>query len=141
MSQSKTLTPEDLLMLWNKYKAWNNANPVIEEVVTVKGDIVHKKTPSPLLRQGFESWVFNKIGFGIGHYLEVRQGYEQFLEVVTHIRNEWQDNNVKYTLAGVYKAPNLVARINGFKENVEETGSKEVTIKVSYDKGDSDKTE
>jgi hypothetical protein len=141
MPKDKDLSPDDLKSLWNKYKTWNNANPIIEQVVSNKGDIVEKKIPRPLLRQAFESWVFEKVGIGVGHYIELREGYEQYLEVVTHIRNEWQNNQIGMTLAGVYKAPNLVARINGIKDNVQETGDKTISVNVKYDKGNNNTPE
>jgi hypothetical protein len=140
--ETYNITPDELMEYWVEYLEWNSSNPIIEEVVSVKGEIVQKKIPRPLLRQAFEAWVFENKKIGVNHYIDnYKNAYEDFLPIVTHIRNQWQNNQIGMTLAGVYKAPNLVARINGIKDNVQETGDKTISVNVKYDKGNNNTPE
>ena len=106
-------TPNDLQKVWNDYKVLVDSDPHLEEVLTVKGDIVTIKKARPYMRQGFEAYCYNN---GYGHvcqYLKNQDGlYAKYIPVVTHIKNEWQENQISGTLSGRFKAPNLVARIN-----------------------------
>jgi len=109
--------PQELLDLWNEYKTFIDTHPDKEEVVTVKGDIVEKRTKKPYLRQGFIAFVFRKLGVIIKDYLDNK--YDEFSGVVTHIRSEWEEDQLSGTITGKYKAPNLVARLNGLTEKTE----------------------
>lgn len=126
--------PAILLQYWNEYKAEIDNNPDIQEVATA-GKIQSIKVRKPYLKQGFYSYVFGKYGHHIHQYLDNWNGsYDKFLDVVTHIRAEWERDQIEGTLTGRYKAPNLVARLNGITENIKEEGSKDITIKVKYEK-------
>lgn len=107
--------PEELLNMWDEYKAHIDTHLDKEQVVTVKGDIVEKKVKKPYLKSGFESFVFRKYKMSIKDYLSNK--YEEFSDVVTCIRNEWEEDQVSGTITGKYKAPNLVARLNGLADN------------------------
>lgn len=109
--------PKELLDLWVEYKTYIDTNPDKEEVVTVKGDIVEKRTKKPYLKQGFISFVFRKLGKNIKDYVDNK--YPEFSDVVTHIRSEWEEDQISGTITGKYKAPNLVARLNGLTEKTE----------------------
>jgi hypothetical protein len=62
--------------------------------------------------------VFENYGFHIHQYIDDAEDvYAEFLGVVTHIRNQWQSDQIEGTLTGRYKAPNLVARLNGIADN------------------------
>ena len=109
--------PDQLLELWDAYKAWVDSRPDTEEVVTQKGDVVEKKTKRPYLRQGFIAFVYRKKKFSISDYLS--DNYEEFSEVVETIRQEWEEDQVTGTMTGKYKAQTLVARLNGYTEKTE----------------------
>jgi hypothetical protein len=109
--------PNELLKYWDEYKAYIDKNLDKEQVVTVKGDVVEKRVKKPYLKSGFEAFVFRKYKFSIKDYLSNK--YEEFSDVVTCIRNEWEEDQVSGTITGKYKAPNLVARLNGLKESTE----------------------
>ena len=126
--------PKELLDLWNEYKEYINTHPDKEEVVTVKGDIVEKRIKKPYLRQGFMSFVYNKLGLSIKDYLDNK--YEEFSGVVTHIRSEWEEDQISGTITGKYKAPNLVARLNGLTEKTDNTTNLTGSINISMDLGD-----
>ena len=118
--------PQQLLDLWQDYKSHVDKNPDLEEVVSA-GEVITKRNQKPYLRQGFESFIYDKLGKHIHQYLDNDGGnYGEYLGVVTHIRNEWQTNQISGTLTGKFKAPNLVARLNGLvdKKDVTTDGDK-----------------
>ena len=109
--------PKELMDLWQQYKSSIDSNPDRIEQATPKGEIVELKVKKPYLKQGFHAFVFKLKGYSIKDYLDNK--YEEFSEVVMCIRNEWEDDQISGTLTGRYKAPNLVARMNGIKEQTE----------------------
>lgn len=119
--KQKTIKDDiELLSYWERYKQKVDENPDKEEVVTNKGTIVVKTIRRPYLRTGFEAFVYKEIGIHIHQYIDNYKGaYDAYLGVVTHIRNEWEEDQVSGTLTGRYKAPNLVARLNGLVEKSE----------------------
>jgi hypothetical protein len=109
-------TPKKLLALWDEYKKQVSSD-VIEQA-TPKGDIVKLTVKSPLLRSGFEAYVYRKLEFNICQYLDNQDGaYEEYLGVITCIRKEWETDQVSGTMTGRYKAPNLTARLNGLTDS------------------------
>lgn len=124
-------TPEELLQLWDEYKNYIDTHLDKEQIVTVKGHIVEKKTKKPYLSSGFQSFVFRKHKISVKDYLSGK--YEEFSEVVTCIRNEWEEDQVSGTITGKYKAPNLVARLNGLTDKSDvksENINRNITIEV-----------
>lgn len=120
MSKHKYIeNPETLLNLWNEYKSFIDSNPDIQEVATARG-VVELNIKKPYLRQGFESYAYNKLGHHISQYIDNQENaYTEFLGVITHIRKEWENDQISGSLTGRYKAPNLVARLNGLTEKQE----------------------
>ena len=125
MPTEKNLSgPDEFLKLWDEYKATIDANPHKEEVLTNKGGIEELKKPKPYLRQGFESFVYRKNGYHIHQYIDnYKNAYEEYLGVVTCARSEWEENQISGALTGKYKSPNLVARLNGIKEQTDNTNT------------------
>jgi hypothetical protein len=123
-------SPEQLLEMWQEYKAEIDANPDIEEVVTAKGDIVHRAIKKPYLRVGFQAYVFRNYGFHIQQYFENNEAYKDFFVAVSHIRNEYENDQMSGTLTGRYKAPNLVARMHGLVEKTENTNNSVIKVIV-----------
>lgn len=106
--------PLELLKLWDEYKAHIDNNYDKDQVVTVRGDIVERQVKKPYLKQGFEAFVYRRHKMSIKDYLSDK--YKEFSDVVTCIRQEWEEDQISGTLTGKYKAPNLVARLNGLVE-------------------------
>lgn len=123
--------PEELMKLWDDYKKHIDTHPDTENIVTVKGDIVKKETKKPYLKQGFEAYVFRKKGFGIHDYLSLK--YDEFSHVVTCIRREWEEDQISGTITGKYKAPNLVARLNGLTEKTDTTTNGQPINKITIE--------
>lgn len=129
-------TPEELLSLWDQYKEQVGVETI--EQATPKGEIVTLSIRKPLLRSGFEAFVFRLKGFNVCQYLDNQdKAYTEYLGVITCIRKEWETDQVSGTLTGKYKAPNLTARLNGIKEGTDITsqGEKINEIKVTIVSG------
>jgi hypothetical protein len=117
-------TPERLLEMWDEYK--NSVGFDVIEQATSKGDVVSLSVKKPFLRQGFEAFVFRKYGISVHSYLDNDKGlYDDYSRVVTCMRREWESDQITGTMTGQYKAPNLVARLNGLidKKETEHKGS------------------
>ena len=127
-------TPEELLALWDEYKSLIDSNPDKQQVATGKG-VFDIKVKKPYQRKGFEAFVYRKLGFNVHQYIDnYKAAYDSYLGVVTCMRNEWEEDQIEGTLTGRYKAPNLVARLNGLVEKSEANDTKDVTIKVKYER-------
>jgi hypothetical protein len=116
--QPKTFKdPKEIKDLWLEFKALRDKTPYIQQVANNKG--VHEiECRKPYTKQGFMAFIYNKMGKHIHQYLDNDGGnYDEYLGVVTHIRNEWEDDQISGTLSGVYKAPNLTARLNNLVDN------------------------
>jgi len=126
-------TPENLLKIWDDYKAHIDNNPDVQEIATGKGVMVIK-VKKPYQRVGFESFVFRNYGFNVHQYIDNYKGaYDSYLGVVTCMRKEWEEDQIEGTLTGRYKAPNLVARLNNLVEKTE--NKHEVSeIKITRDR-------
>lgn len=132
--QKNIESPQQLLDLWNEYKDYIDHNPDVQQVATGKG-VFKIEVKRPYQKKGFLSFVFNKLGFHVYQYIDNISGaYNEFLCVVTHMRAEWECDQIEGTLTGRYKAPNLVARLNSIKDNVDESGTKEVIIRVKHER-------
>lgn len=120
-------TPDRLLELWNEYKAQVGYD--IIQVATGKG--VHDtRVKKPILRQGFEAYCYNKLGHHVYQYIDnVDNRYEDYLGVVTHMRKEWEQDQISGSLTGRYKSPNLVARLNGLTDKKEVTNKGKLKFK------------
>ena len=121
-------TPEAFLELWEEYKQYVDSNPDLIEEITNKGVVV-KKVKMPYLRQGFEAYVYRNYGFHIQQYFKNQDGlYGSYIPVITHIRSEFENDQIGGTLTGRYKAPNLVARLNGLVEKAQTDNT--ITVKI-----------
>lgn len=126
-------SPETMLKLWEAYKAEVDAKPDIQQIATGKG-VFDIKVKRPYLRQGFQAYCFRN-GYGvIEQYIKNQDNlYAEFIPVVTHIRSEWEGDQIEGSLTGRYKAPNLVARLNGLtdKQETENKGIQKIIVEYS----------
>lgn len=129
-------SPEQLMDLWNEYKAHVHSTPDSEEVITVKGDVVTRTMQRPLTRQGFIAFVFRNHGISIKDYVDNK--YDNYSEVVTCIRHEWEEDQYSGTITGKYKAQTLVARMNGLsdKQEVKTDGNFIITMDLNNGKNE-----
>ena len=128
-------TPEKLLGFWNEYKAWTNANPIrVQDFVGKDGEEVYRLKQRPLTQQRFETWVWNLHGITIGQYFDNPDNrYAAYIATCSHIRAERQADQIEGGMAGIYN-PSITQRLNNLVEKIQEDGSKEVTIKVKYER-------
>lgn len=113
--------PDEFIRMWDEFKKEIDSNPDYIEKATNKG-IQKERVPRPYTRQGFEAFVYRNYGFNIRQYIDNDRGdYEEFIGVVTCVRNEWENNQISGTLTGQYKAQTLVARLNGYSDKHEHT--------------------
>jgi hypothetical protein len=133
--KQKYFTPEQVQKMWEEYKLSVDNDPDVIEEVTAKG-VVIRRVKKPYLRQGFEAFVIKKTGSMIGQYLDNQDGaYGSYLEVVTHIRREWESDQIAGTMTGRYKAPNLTARLCNLaeKQETKTDGIQKIIVEYSSD--------
>jgi hypothetical protein len=120
-------TPERLLEMWDEYKD-SLGNDTIEQASS-RGDVVSLSVKKPLLRQGFEAFVYRKYGFLVKQYLDNQDGiYTEYMGVITCIRQEWENDQITGSLTGLYKSPNLVARLNGLAEKTQNENVQKIEL-------------
>lgn len=128
MGSRINLTPEELINEWDEFKRHIDANPDKIESATNKG-IVTLTVRQPYTKQGFFSFIYRKYQFHIHQYFDnYKNAYDSYLGVVTCIRGEWEQDQISGSLTGRYKSPNLVARLNNIKEQVDTTITQSVSI-------------
>lgn len=133
MGNRINLTPEELLNEWDMFKEQLGTDTI--PVATNKG-VVDLDVKKPYTKQGFLSYIYRKFGFHVHQYFDNYQNaYESYLGVVMCIRGEWEDDQITGTLTGKYKAPNLVARLNGLTDKKEIDHKGELKIPTIPDIG------
>lgn len=116
--------PEDLLQLFEDYRAWVKANPfVVEDWVGGAGKKVVRKKEKPLTFEGLENYVYRttKSIATLDHYFSNREGrYSDFVGVCSFIRREIREDQIGGGMAGIYN-PSITQRLNNLKEVTENT--------------------
>jgi hypothetical protein len=126
--------PADILKAWNEYKAHIDNNPDIQQVATGRG-VLSIEVKRPYLKQGFYSFFYNKYGHHVSQYFDNQNNsYTAYLDVISHIRGEWEQDQIEGSLTGRYKAHNLVARLNGLTEKVQNEITTPGTISIKFEK-------
>jgi hypothetical protein len=136
-------TPEDMLSLWDEYKKHIDSKPDEIQRATNQG-IQTEKVKRPYTRMGFQAYVYRQRGHHVSQYIDNNDNaYSEFLGVITCMRNEWEDDQVSGSLTGRYKAPNLVARLNGLTETTktELTGNLPTSVTFNFTDMSGDKTD
>lgn len=128
-------SPELMWNLFTEYKTWAKANPIlVHDFVGKDGDSVERRRERPLTMEGFELYCFDQaIITDMGDYFSNKENrYKDFTAICSRIRKAIRNDQITGGMAGIYN-PSITQRLNGLKENVEETGSKEVTVRVKYE--------
>lgn len=132
-------SPEKMWELFLAYKKATKAKPIlVKDWVGAMATEVKREKERPLTFEGFECFVWDEgIAEGVEQYFSNRnERYNDFLDVCTRIRKAIRDDQIGGGMAGIYN-PSITQRLNGLVEKVQEDGSKEVTIKVKYERKDS----
>lgn len=133
-------TPEKMWELFWEYKNLVKNNPIkVHDFVGKDADEVERKKERPLTLEGFENYCEdNEIITDLGKYFaNINGDYENYRTICLRIRRTIKQDQIEGGMAGIYN-PSITQRLNSLKENVEETGSKEVTIKVKYERKGND---
>ena len=133
---------DELWQLFLSYVESRKSDPIkVEDWVGAAAKRVDRKREKPLTKNGFFLYVKQVKGCWVRHYFEKRSAvtYEPYREIIEMIEESIKDDQIVGAMCGIYN-PTITARLNGLTEKVEESGSKEVSIKVTYDrKGNSPK--
>jgi hypothetical protein len=129
-------TPEALLALFEAYVKDAKSKPfIVKDWVGGIAKEVLREKERPITLEGFRVYAFKAQGC-VKHYFDNTDGrYDEYSTICSHIKDMIRSEQIDGGMAGIYN-PSITQRLNGLKENVEETGSKEVTIKVKYEQRD-----
>lgn len=128
-------SPERMWELFLEYKEDVKANPKHKNDFAGKdAEEVIKKLERPLTIEGFENYVADKdIISDLGHYFMNKDNrYTDYVTICSRIKRAIRQDQIEGGMVGIYN-PSITQRLNGLKENIEESGSKEVLIKVKYE--------
>jgi len=129
-------TPEKLKEYFDSYVEETKRNPIlVQDFVGKDGDEVNRKRERPLTLDGFEDWLFE---YGIindlGDYISNKDDrYADYATICHAIKRKCRKDQIEGGMAGIYN-PSITQRLNGLTEKIQEDGTKEVTIKVKYEK-------
>lgn len=130
------VTPEELEAYFEQYKEWVANNPIlVQDYVGKDGTEVDRKKNRPLTFDGFEIWLRKNSKIKCCQHIldNVKSAYNDFVDVSRYIKASVKADQIEGGMAGIYN-PNITARLNGLTEKIQEDGSKEVTIKVKYER-------
>lgn len=114
-------TPEELEILFERYRKWCKDNPI--KKIDFKGkdvETVYYEYEQPLSWRGFDAWLWdNKIIMDLEDYRINTDGrYDDFKGVISGIRKIIESYQVSGAMVGTLKE-NLVSRLNGLAEKKE----------------------
>jgi len=129
-------TPEKLYEIFESYI--EDCKSRIRRIpkATVKGVVYEDHIP-PLTIDGFKTYC-NKNGNDINRYwYNIDNGHSEYVSIVTRIKEEIRNDQIEGAIVGQYNN-NIVARLNGLKENSDvTTNGKEISeIKINIISGD-----
>jgi type II secretory pathway component PulJ len=115
-------SPDELYRMWNEYKSWVKANPImVHDFVGKDATEVWRAKERPLTRERFYVYVMENYGINIHQYFDNTNGtYNEYLDIITRITDERRTNQLEGGMVGIFH-PNLTARLNGITEKTETT--------------------
>ena len=134
-------TPEIMWQLFCQYVKETKSKPlIVKDWVGGIAKEVYREKERPLTLEGFEIFVMDKLDMSdLDQYFANREGrYTNFVSVCSRIRKNIREDQIAGGMAGIYNA-SITQRLNGLTEKIQEDGSKEVTIKVKYEKKETPK--
>jgi hypothetical protein len=129
-------TPEKLYEIFESYIEDCKSRTRRIPKATVKGVVYEDHIP-PLTIDGFKTYC-NKNGNDINRYwYNIDNGHSEYVTIVTRIKEEIRNDQIEGAIVGQYNN-NIVARLNGLKENSDvTTNGKEISeIKINIISGD-----
>lgn len=130
MAKTKYIkTPEQL---WNLFEKYQESLQILKIPQShVKLGVVYLEVKEPMTFEGFECWLAdNDIIQDLGHYsANTDSSYEAYRTIITRIRKNIYSHNFNRAAVGLYKE-NLIARQLGMADKVQESGDKQITVKI-----------
>lgn len=130
MAKTKYIkTPEQLWELFEKYQQSLQILKIPQS--HVKLGVVYLEVKEPMTFEGFECWLAdNDIIQDLSHYsANTDSAYEEYRTIITRIRKNIYSHNFNRAAVGLYKE-NLIARQLGMADKVQESGDKQITVKI-----------
>jgi hypothetical protein len=132
-------SPAKLWGLFVSYKESIKGKPIaVQDFVGAMATEVERKKERPLTMEGFENYVADlDIINGLGDYFSNYGGrYADYSAICSRIKRCIRQDQIEGGMAGIYN-PSITQRLNNLVEKVQEDGTKELTIKVKYERKDS----
>lgn len=129
-------TPEKMWELFEAYANKIKTNPRKKNDFAGKdANEVIKLLEVPLTMEGFESYVFDQgLNGELSHYFSNKDNrYSEYVAICSRIKKRIRADQIEGGMVGVY-VPSITQRLNGLSEKVEESGSKDLTIRVVREK-------
>lgn len=129
-------TPEKMWELFIAFKKHIKDNPIkVEDWVGGMAKKVTRKKERPLTMEGFQNYLDGQdIISDVTDYFENKDSrYTDYVRICSRIRREIRQDQIDGGMAGIYN-PSITQRLNGLTEKIQEDGTKEVTIKVKYER-------
>lgn len=126
-------SPEQLYELFIKYKEDVKANPRIKSVFGGK-EFEERAEPleRPLTMEGFEVYCWDIVGQVEQYFKNIDKRYEEFIPICQRIRKEIRRDQIEGGMVGQYN-PSITQRLNGLKEQVEQTNIEQPLFKLDAD--------
>ena len=82
--------------------------------------------------EGFEIFCWNEVGDVEQYFKNINKAYDEFLPICSHIRKEIRRDQIEGGMVGQYNA-SITQRLNGLKEQVEQTNIEQPLFKLDAD--------
>ncbi len=129
-------TPERMWELFTEYKKETKMFPIkVTDWVGGAAVEVERKKEKPLTMEGFYNFLDARdvITDATDYFENKDNRYADFIRICSRIRREIRQDQIEGGMAGIYN-PSITQRLNNLVEKVQEDGSKELTIKVKYER-------
>lgn len=137
MAKNKYIeSPEKMWELFLAYKQEIKGKPIkVKDWVGAGGKLVERERERPLTMEGFELYLAeNEIIESVDQYFSNFEGrYSNYLGICSRIRKAIREDQISGGMAGIYN-PSITQRLNGLTEKIQEDGTKEITVKVKYER-------
>lgn len=137
MAKSKYIaTPEKMWEYFESYVIKVKGEPFkVKDWVGKDGFQVNREKEKPLTMEGFQNYLDDEsIITDVTDYFENKDSrYSDYIRICSRIRRKIKQDQIEGGMAGIYN-PSITQRLNGLTEKIQEDGTKEVTIKVKYEK-------
>jgi hypothetical protein len=129
-------TPERMWEHFQAYRTKIKSKPITQQDYVGKDATeVWREKERPLTMEGFENYLFEEgIITDVSDYFEGKiESYKDFLPICRAIKKLIRQDQIEGGMAGIYN-PSITQRLNGLVDKVQEDGTKEIIVKVKYER-------